>query len=69
MITSAGRHTTRFLRLELALEHQKSRRGVRSVRCGLCICDDCPAEDSAVFEIANRLIDLLEPVSPGDQLI
>ena len=41
----------------------------RLVRSGLCIRDDCAAEDSAVFQIVNRFIDLLERESPRHQLI
>jgi hypothetical protein len=45
------------------------RRGFRLVRSYLCIRDDRATEDSAVFQIINRFIDLLERVSPGHQLI
>jgi hypothetical protein len=43
--------------------------GFRLVRSCLCIRDDRATENSAVFQIINRFIDLLERVSPGHQLI
>jgi hypothetical protein len=35
----------------------------------LCICDDGTAEDSAVFQIICRFIDLIQRISPGHELI
>jgi hypothetical protein len=39
------------------------------MRFDLSIGNDCAAEDSTVFQIINRFIDLLERIPPGDQLI
>ena len=39
------------------------------MRFDLCIRDNRAAEDSTVFQIFNRVIDLLERVSPRHQLI
>jgi hypothetical protein len=46
-----------------------SNSGHRFVRCGLCVSDDCAPEDSAVFQIVYRFINLLERLVTGHQLI
>lgn len=53
----------------LILQHRMNKDVALFVQSDLSIRDNRAAEDSAVFQIVYRFIDLLERVPPRDQLI